>query len=113
MGLASYLTVPQLTRIAKSKRHFDWNLIGLCSLIEQQRHEPQNPQIPEKYLQYYLTGLSELKEIIFQHIDHEMDNETYRICLAGLATISGRTDLGKAISILDEDVLAEFLKQFG
>ena len=84
MGLASYLTVPQLTRIAKSKRHFDWNLIGLCSLIEQQRHEPQNPQIPEKYLQYYLTGLSELKELIFQHIDHEMDNETYRIVLQGL-----------------------------
>src|SRR5688500_170347 len=38
VGLASYLALPQLVRIGKSRGLFDWNLLGLCTVIELQRH---------------------------------------------------------------------------
>jgi hypothetical protein len=112
VGLASYLAIPQMARIAKSKKYFDSNLIGLCTIIEQQRHQLPNPVLPEEYIQYYLNGLRELTDIILDNIGHKMDDETYKLCLAGLATFSGRINLGKAILNLDEDVLIEFLKNF-
>jgi len=36
VGIASYLAVPQLVRIGIKKDLFDWNLLGICSVIEQQ-----------------------------------------------------------------------------
>ncbi len=43
VGLASYLALPQLVRIAKLKGYYNWNVLGLCCVIEQQRHLGQNP----------------------------------------------------------------------
>ena len=34
VGLASYLSLPQLVRIGKIKGLFDWNLLGLCCVID-------------------------------------------------------------------------------
>ena len=112
VGTASYLAVSHLVRIATSKKYFDWKLIELCTLIEQQRHQPQNPELPQEFMEYYLTGLNHLKEIILSNIGKEMDDQTYRLSLAGLATISGRTKLGTALTKLDDDVLDEFLEQY-
>lgn len=60
VGIASYLAVPQLVRIAKEKDVFDWNILGLCALIEQQRHFSGNPQLPKEFSEYYQNGLNEL-----------------------------------------------------
>jgi hypothetical protein len=68
VGLASYLAVPQLVRIGKTKGLFDWNLLGLCSVIEQQRHLGQNPPLPTEYKDYYENGLMELKQFIVSNI---------------------------------------------
>ena len=50
VGLASYLALPQLVRIAKAKGLFDSNVLGLCSVIEQQRHLGHNPPLPQEYM---------------------------------------------------------------
>ncbi|MBS1507057.1 MAG: hypothetical protein JSS79_10465 [Bacteroidetes bacterium] len=44
--LASYLALPQLVRIAKDKKLFDWNVLAICVTIEQQRHQEKNPPLP-------------------------------------------------------------------
>ena len=112
VGLASYLALPQLVRIGKSKGLFDWNLLGLCSVIEQQRQLADNPPLPAEFREYYESGLKELKQFVLANIDSEKDKTTFRIALSALATSSGNIKLGKAIMELDDDVMNEFLEQF-
>lgn len=112
VGLASYLALPQLVRLGKSKGLFDWNLLGLCSVIEQQRQLADNPPLPAEFREYYESGLKELKQFVLANIDSEKDKTTFRIALSALATSSGNIKLGKAIMELDDDVMNEFLEQF-
>lgn len=112
VGLASYLALPQLVRIGKSKGLFDWNLLGLCCVIEQQRHLGPNPPLPKEYADYYDNGLKELKQFVVANIITEKDETTVRMALATFATCSGQIKLGKSIMELDDDVMDEFLEQF-
>ncbi len=113
VGLASYMAIPQLARIGKSKRLCDWNLFGLCCVIEQQRHLGDNPTLPVEFRDYYNKGLEDLRQLALECIDHYCDDTTYLSALSTLATCSGRTKLGKAILELeDKDILDEFLEQF-
>ena len=68
VGVASYLALPQLVRIGKSKGLFDWNLLALCSVIEQQRHISYNPPLPAEFSEYYESGLKELKQFVLTNI---------------------------------------------
>jgi hypothetical protein len=113
VGIASYLALPQLVRIAKEKGMIDWNLFGLCSLIEQQRHEKNNPDLPAVFQQYYQDGLTELSNLALESLKTEQEDDTMFVtALAVIATSSGRTRLGKAILQLeDEELMEEFLDQ--
>jgi hypothetical protein len=112
VGLASYLALPQLVRIGKSKGLFDWNLLGLCCVIEQQRHLGHNPPLPKEHANYYNEGLKELKQFIVDRISAEKDELTVRTALSAFATCAGQIKLGKSIMNLDDDVMDEFLEQF-
>jgi len=112
VGIASYLAVPQLARIGVNKDLYNWNLLGICSVIEQQRHMGDNPQLPEEYQDYYNDGIQVLKQFIVANINRETDETTFRVALSTLAVCNGQIKLSKAISELEDDVLEEFLKQF-
>lgn len=113
VGLASYLAVPQLVRVGKSKGLFDWNLLGICCVIEQQRHLGDNPTLPTEFQDYYNKGLGDLKQLALDYLGRDLDDTTYLIVLSTLATCSGRIKIGKAILELeDKDILDEFLEQF-
>src|SRR5688572_4360917 len=77
VGLASYLAVPHLVEIARSKQLFDWNRLGLCCVIEQQRHLGNNPVLPAEFLDYYNHGLEDLKQFVLDNIHKEWDDTTY------------------------------------
>ena len=113
VGIASYLALPQLVRIAKEKKMIDWNLFGLCSLIEQQRHERDNPDLPAVFQQYYQEGLTELSKLALESLKTDQEDDTMFVtALAVIATSSGRTRLGKAILQLeDEELMEEFLEK--
>ena len=113
VGVASYLALPQLVRICKSKEIFDFNLLGLCCVIEQQRHLAPNPALPTEFSEYYFKGLLDLKAFVLERMNKELDDSVYIIALATLATCTGRIKLGKAIMELeDPDIMNEFLEQF-
>lgn len=101
VGLASYLALPQLVRIAKDKGLFDWNIVGLCTVIEQQRHLGNNSPLPQEYSEYYSNGLKELKEFVVSNINSEMDDTLLLTALSTLATCNGQVKLGKAIMNLE------------
>jgi hypothetical protein len=54
-----------------------------------------------------------LKKFVIANINREMDDTTYILALATLATCTGRHKLGKAIMQMDDkDIMHEFLEQF-
>lgn len=112
VGMASYLALPQLARIGTNKNLYNWNLLGICSVIEQQRQLGNNPPLPEKYQDYYMDGLSLLKQLVIANIHKETDEDTFRFALSALAVCTGQVKLSKAITELDDDVLEAFLEQF-
>lgn len=112
VGLASYLAVPQLARIGASKDLYNWNLLGLCSVIEQQRHVESNPPLPAIYEGYYSEGLKILKNFVIQNLSRQTDDITFRVALSTLAACAGQIKLSKAIAELEGDVMDEFLEQF-
>jgi hypothetical protein len=112
VGLASYMVIPQLVRIARQKDLFDWNVFALCATIEQQRHLEKNPAIPTQYEGYYQNGLKELSLFIVDNIASVTDDTTFRSALSALAACSNQLKLSKAIIELSEDVIDEFLERF-
>lgn len=112
VGVASYAALPHLVRIARLKKLFDWNVVGLCCTIEQQRHEKGNPPLPPEFTTDYLSALTDLREYVLENFKGDMGDELMRTSLSALATCSGRVTLGKAILEMSDDVLEEFLENF-
>ena len=112
VGVASYMAIPQLVRISRDKGLFNWNVLTLCSTIEQQRHLGENPSLPTEYTEYYNNGLMELKEFILDNFRSIQDELTLRAALSALAVCNGKMKLSKAIIELSDDTLDEFLEQF-
>lgn len=112
VGTASYLAVPHLVEICIEKKSLDWNFIGLCVRIENARLQENNPELPDEFQDFYFEGLSRLEHYLLQNFKNITDQTAIRLTLALFATINGQPALGKAIELLDEDVLTEFLEQF-
>lgn len=115
VGLASYLAIPQLIRIAKEKNLTDWNIPALCSTIEQQRVlGANNPRLPSEYNVAYFAALDEMKAMAFNVLDNEdADDLSRTIAMSAIATANGQFQLGKAIiQLADKELLEEFLIQF-
>tara|TARA_R110001606_G_scaffold399125_2_gene580917 strand:+ start:3955 stop:4278 length:324 start_codon:yes stop_codon:yes gene_type:complete len=107
------LALPQLVRIGIKKKLFDWNLLGICSTIEQQRHAGHNPQLPAEFKDYYLKDIADLTDFVTSNLHKDLDKTTLIMALSTIATCGGQIKLGKAIMEMeDEDLLDEFLQQF-
>lgn len=102
VGLASYLSVPQLVRIGISKELVDWNLMALCSVIEQQRHLGNNPTLPKEFEEEYQDALKKLKEYAIQCLNKELDNTTLITALSTIATCEGKAEIGKVILEIED-----------
>jgi hypothetical protein len=112
VGVASYLAVPQLVSICINKKSLDWNFIGLCLSIENCRLEGHNPELPMEYQDDYFQSLNEFERYLLLNFKSITDQTALRLTLALLATVNGQPGLGRAIEILDEGSLPEFLQQY-
>ncbi len=115
VGLASYLAVPQLIRIAKENNIGDWNIHALCSTIEQQRVLGEaNPRLPSAFNVSYFDALDEMKDMALAVLKNEdAEDLSKTIAMSAVATANGQFQLGKAIlQFADEKLLMEFLVQF-
>ena len=112
VGLASYYSVPHLTRIAKEKQLIDSNVLGLVSVIEIQRHK-NNPKLPSALFPAYNNALTELGELAKLSFNHPWDFETANTLLTALAVSKGQIKLADAIMNLDsEDTIDKFLEKY-
>jgi len=109
VGLASYLSVPQLVSICIEKQSFDYNYIGLCVLIENCRRKGNNPELPHDFAKSYFDSLSLFTDYLLLNFRKIEDYDASRLALALFAIASGQPSLGKALEIMDEAILEEVL----
>ena len=102
--------IPQLVSICINKKSLDWNFIGLCVLIENCRLEGHNPELPNEYQDFYFESLSQFEKYLLLNFKSITDQTALRLTLALFATVNGQPGLGRAIELLDEDLLPEFLE---
>ena len=112
VGLASYLAIPQLVSICIEKNSTDWNFIGLCVAIENCRLNDKNPELPPEYQDFYFDSLTRFEKYLLAKFKNISDRTALRLSLSLFAVLNGQPDLSKAIQVLDEDVLPEFLDKY-
>jgi hypothetical protein len=113
LGLASYFSVPHIIRIAREKKLHDWNIFGLVTTIEIERHR-DNPNLPQEYEKTYLDSIQkELPELIKQVMIDKWDKTLTATVLSALAISKGHLDMAGAIlKMEDQDLLNEFLENY-
>jgi hypothetical protein len=113
VGLASYFSVPDIIRIAKEKKFFNYNVFGLVATIEIERHK-DNPELPKEFEAAYLHSLQvELPELIKLCLADKWDITLASTILSALAVSKGHIDMAEAVSKMeDADLLKEFLEKY-
>ncbi|RYD95086.1 MAG: hypothetical protein EOP54_16400 [Sphingobacteriales bacterium] len=110
VGLASYYAVPYLVNIALDSKLIDYNVLGLVSVIEIQRHQ-NNPKIPSALSADYNNALQKLAKLAVLMIDSDWDLSLSSSALAAIAAAKGQIKLAEAIMNLDsEDAIDDFLE---
>lgn len=109
VGLASYMALPHLIAICIENKSLDWNFIGLCVAIENCRVSGENPELPIQYDDVYFGSLTKFEKYLLVNLKNINDRTAFRLALALLATVNGQPRLGKAIEMLDEDAMDDFL----
>jgi hypothetical protein len=111
VGVASYMSVPHLVRIALEKQLTDSNIIALITVIEIERHK-NNPPIPVRHQASYLEAIGKLAAMALNNINENWDLETTAWRLAAVAASKGQTSIANAISKFDSyDMIEEFLEE--
>ncbi|MET0637930.1 MAG: hypothetical protein ABWZ25_18000 [Chitinophagaceae bacterium] len=102
VGLASYLSVPQLIRIAIEKKSFDQNFIGLILVIENSRINGRNPELPVEFDSLYFGALTRFEQYLLSGFKKITDRTALLFTLALFATLNGQPELGAAIEKFDK-----------
>lgn len=113
VGIASYLSVPHLIRIAKEKKLFNFNLFGLIATIEIERHN-DNPPLPKEFETEYFQALREgIPELVMMGTGTHWDLVLTSTILSALAVSKGHINLANAIGRMDDpDIITEILDKF-
>lgn len=112
IGTASYLTIPHLIRIAKAKRKIDFNIFGLFSTIEIQRHVEGNPEIPSEFRNDYLNSFKEIVELAQLIENDNWDNTLTSCVLSAIAVSKGQIKLGKILLDLEDSDMIDSFEEF-
>lgn len=112
VGEASYATVPHLVRIAKSLPRRDWNLYGLVSTIEVERHRKSNPMLPRWLVRDYKEAMAGVLELALTDLRSETDRATILSILGAIALSKGYVTLGAMISHSDDSEIVEVLDRY-
>jgi len=112
VGIASYASVPQLVRIGGLLALRDWNLYGLVSTIEIERHRKTNPPIPKWLVSDYKQALQQLLELGLNDLGKTKDRQTIRAIMGAIALAKGDIKLGAFISHTEDSELEEILDEY-
>ena len=113
VGEASYATVPHLVKIHERRGVPDWNTHALVAMIEEERHAPQNPVLPETLQNAYDDAWQKLVLIGLREL--EMANEPLLVSsiIAVVAMGKGQYQLGRFAVLFDDAERKRLLENIG
>jgi len=103
--------VPHLVGIAATLPQRNWNLYGLVSTIEIERHRKSNPPLPEWLAETYRAAWEQLMVLALSDLRDAQDRLTVRSILGALALAKGDLELGALISLADDSEISEILEE--
>jgi hypothetical protein len=110
VGVASYMTLPHLIRIALAKKLENWNIPALVAVIEVQRHS-NNPAIPTEFQAIYEEEIKGIIDVIKLNQDKKWDSVYATSATAAIAAVNGQIELASVLLELeDEQQVARFEK---
>ncbi len=107
VGEGSFVAVPHLVRIHRTRGVPDWNTYALAATIELARGVRGNPDVPDWSRGAYDGALGDLAELGLQELPRAADTETVRSIIGLLAIVYGARTYGRVIVSLTEDEVEE------
>ena len=112
VGEASYAVVPYLTEYAKSASQIAWHAFGFAAIVELERTEHDNPEVPEEIRQSYFASIRELPKIALDRGADAWDKYCFEPVMACLALSLDHREHARAYLELTESEISEFFKYY-
>jgi hypothetical protein len=112
IGEASYAALPLLVRAHEARGIADWNTYALAAVIEEARHDPKNPPVPDWLLPEYEAGWQALETMALREFPAATNSQLVDSIIAVLAFAKKRILLGR-MAMLTEDERQEMLGSVG
>jgi hypothetical protein len=97
VGIASYATVPHITRIIRKRRLLDYKPFALVVVIELARDKGKNPVVPDWLQADYDLALKDIAQDGLENLNEEWDTETLQSVLGLVAILKGNRGLAELI----------------
>ena len=110
VGIASYMALPHLIRIAKKNKLSTYHIPALVAVIEVARHI-NNPSIPQEFEQEYKDEIKGILEVI-QLNKQPWDSVYATSATAAIAAVNGHIQLARVIIELEDENLSEKFEKF-
>jgi hypothetical protein len=112
IGEASYAVVPYLTEYAKSAPAIAWHAFGFAAVVELERTEHDNPEVPEELRDSYFDSIKELPKIALERGADVWGKSCFEPVMACLALSLEHREHARAYLDLTESEIPEFYKYY-
>ena len=112
IGEASYAVVPYLTEYAKSAPKIAWHAFGFAAVVELERTENNNPEVPEAIRDSYFSSINELPNVALERGEDVWGEYCFEPVMACIALSLGRREHARAYLDLTESEIPEFYKYY-
>ena len=112
LGEASYAVVPYLAEYARSATQIAWHAFGFAAVVELQRTENDNPDVPEEIRDSYFASIKELPMIALERGIDVWDTYCFEPVMACLALSLDHREHARAYLDLTESEIPEFYKYY-
>ncbi|MCW1883730.1 hypothetical protein OKA04_03255 [Luteolibacter flavescens] len=111
LGIGSYACVPQIVRIGQKRAPMTPDFFALIAVIEIERHENDNPEMPRELAGEYSHALNLIPELIAKASPPKWDQSMISSTCAALAASKGNRLLARAYLEMNEDNAVPFLRE--
>ncbi len=112
VGEASYAVVPYLAEYAKSAPRIAWHAFWFPAIVELERTEHGNPEVPDEIRESYFASLQALPEIALTRGTNVWDEYCFEPVMTCLALSLGRREHARVYSELTDSVIQELFSYY-
>ena len=111
---ASYVAVPLIVDAIEKRAGADWNPFAIVAIIELERGQGRNPEVPAWLSDEYFTAIQRLAAVAVRELPSTRDPDSVRAMLSAIALAKGLRTQAKFLVDYTEDELKEIEeKAFG